>query len=237
MTLAYRFLAFLAVIGTLALTTLFFFPELDVSATAYFYDAPRAAFMPEYMTALEAVHSSTPIFVGAAALALVSMTAFYATSVYAKGNAHHKIALARCVLALCLWIAGPGIIVNSLFKNEWGRARPHQTWIFGGDKEFTRVFVKTDQCERNCSFSSGDPAAAAAFVAFGLVDRRRRYYWLAGSLILAAGLGAARVMQGKHFLSDVLSSMAVVYGLYALADWLVRTKLSLKKEKQSCALS
>lgn len=112
-----------------------------------------------------------------------------------------------------VWLIGPGLIVNAAFKDHWGRARPHQISIFGGEKRFTPAFFMTDQCERNCSFSSGDPAAGFALAAFAAMDRRRRRFWFALSLAAGAAFGATRVIQGKHFFTDVLTTMFVVYSV------------------------
>jgi len=61
------------------------------------------------------------------------------------------------------------------------------------------------QCERNCSFVSGDVSAALSFLAVALlVPARRRGWALAGTALMAGGIGFARMVAGAHFLSDVL---------------------------------
>ena len=49
-------------------------------------------------------------------------------------------------------LLGPGLLVNGLLKANWGRARPIQTDLFGGDWPFSEVWVVTDHCQSNCSF-------------------------------------------------------------------------------------
>ena len=61
-------------------------------------------------------------------------------------------------------IVGSGIIANWYFKDQWGRARPVHVSEFGGDKIFTRAFVKSNQCEKNCSWISGESSAAFSFL-------------------------------------------------------------------------
>jgi lipid A 4'-phosphatase len=76
---------------------------------------------------------------------------------------------------------------------------------FGGDRTFTPPFIPANQCVKNCSFTSGE--AASVFVPFYaaglLVPHGSAALILAGTLLgFAAGL--MRIVQGAHFLSDVV---------------------------------
>jgi lipid A 4'-phosphatase len=125
--------------------------------------------------------------------------------------------LAFLILSLAL---GPGLLVNEVFKAESGRARPGQVEQFGGEKSFTPVFQPADQCTRNCSFVSGHAAMGFYLIGLAWVRQDRRWLWLG----IAAGalVGAARILQGGHFLSDVLFGFWVVYGVNVLlARWLL----------------
>lgn len=122
-------------------------------------------------------------------------------------------------LVLCMAI-GPGVVANLIFKDHWGRARPAQTTLFGGAKQFTPALTRSDQCARNCSFVSGEAANlfAIGFALALLSERvRRRSLYLAA---IAAGMlaGIVRIGAGGHFLSDVFFAgvfMAfVARGLY-----------------------
>jgi lipid A 4'-phosphatase len=112
--------------------------------------------------------------------------------------------------------------VNGILKEHWGRARPEQ--VFGGEAEFTAPLVIADECARNCSFVSGEAAAAAALaIVVGALSwptlgprGRRRAVALLGSVASAAGL--MRVATGRHFLSDVVFA-ALVTAFVALALW------------------
>ena len=50
-------------------------------------------------------------------------------------------AAAYVALALLL---GPGLMVNVLFKDQWGRARPGQVTEFGGTARFTPAWIPSD---------------------------------------------------------------------------------------------
>jgi lipid A 4'-phosphatase len=118
-------------------------------------------------------------------------------------------------LLLIVLAIGPGLIVNGILKEHWGRARPRDVTQFGGTRSFTPALVIADQCERNCSFSAGHPSAGFALAALGYayLSRRRRR----GAILAATGfgllIGFARVAAGAHFLSDVLFSGLIVIGL------------------------
>ncbi len=101
-------------------------------------------------------------------------------------------------------LLGPGLIANVLFKNQWGRARPRQIEQFGGDLAFTPPLVIADQCPRNCSFVSGDASMGFALLAVALLIPWARKTWVIAALLFGAFIGLIRIVQGAHFLSDVI---------------------------------
>ena len=112
-----------------------------------------------------------------------------------------RLQLGFVVLAGAL---GPGLLVNSGFKENWQRARPYQVEPFGGTQQFTRATVMTDQCNNNCSFVSGHVACGIFFVSLMLVQRRRALAWGASGVLAGLVIGFARMADGAHWLSDVL---------------------------------
>ncbi|RMG33381.1 MAG: phosphatase PAP2 family protein [Gammaproteobacteria bacterium] len=119
-------------------------------------------------------------------------------------------ALRRRLLFLFLVLAiGPGLLVNEVFKAESGRARPSTVEQFGGDRHFTPAFEPSDQCASNCSFVSGHAGMGFFFLALAWVLKDRRwFYWGA---LLGAVVGLGRILQGAHFLSDVIFGYPVVF--------------------------
>lgn len=99
---------------------------------------------------------------------------------------------------------GPGIVVNLGFKDHWQRARPYQVENFGGEKQFTRAAVITDQCDDNCSFVSGHVACGYFFISLMLLHRRRGMVWAATGLAAAALIAFSRMSDKAHWLSDTL---------------------------------
>ena len=111
-------------------------------------------------------------------------------------------------------VAGPGLLVNGLFKEHWGRARPFDLVAFGGNKAFTPALVISDQCTHNCSFVSGHAALAFWTVAFALLFRKPwRCVAVAMALLYGFLVGLVRVAQGSHFLSDVVFAAALSVGV------------------------
>lgn len=130
----------------------------------------------------------------------------------------------RAVLFMLAVLAvGPGLVVNVVFKDHWGRARPRDVVEFGGNREFTPAFVISDQCERNCSFVSGHASLPFAFAALGFLLRRRRWALYAGAAAFGGLVGLGRIAQGAHFLSDVVfSGVFVFFVAYLLAYFVFR---------------
>ena len=114
-----------------------------------------------------------------------------------------------CFLLASL-ICGPGILVNLVLKdNSIGRARPVHIQEFGGDKTFTPAFVYSGQCEKNCSFVSGHASIGFYLIGLGWLFRKRYLFWV--GFALGAYVGMVRIVQGGHFLSDVVLAFWAVY--------------------------
>jgi lipid A 4'-phosphatase len=130
----------------------------------------------------------------------------------------------RAIIFLLATLAvGPGLVVNAVFKDHWGRARPRDVAEYGGTREFTPAFVVSDECDANCSFVSGHASIPFAFAALGLVWRRRRRLIYGGAAVFGGLVGLGRIAQGAHFLSDVIFSGILVFAVaYLLARYVFR---------------
>ncbi len=115
------------------------------------------------------------------------------------------------VLAAAL---GPGLTVNVIFKDHWGRPRPREVVELGGQERFLPVLVKGSDPQAK-SFPCGHCAIGFYLSVPWLVLRRRRRALALGFLLAGlawgATLGAARMMAGGHFLSDVIWSAGMVW--------------------------
>jgi membrane-associated phospholipid phosphatase len=107
-------------------------------------------------------------------------------------------------LAVLAYLAGPIGIVNGWFKQYSGRPRPYETHLFGGDMHFVSVADFSGACTSNCSFISGEAAAAGWLLGVAIILRGR--YRRLGNVLIAASVITPfiRLAMGGHFLSDVL---------------------------------
>jgi lipid A 4'-phosphatase len=114
------------------------------------------------------------------------------------------------VLTLLL---GAGLIVNNGFKEHWGRERPMKIQEFGGTAPYQPALIRSSVCKHNCSFTSGHAAVGFSLMALGIFGtyRTRRRWLLIGGAV-GAFIGFVRMVEGDHFLSDVIFSGLVIWG-------------------------
>lgn len=112
----------------------------------------------------------------------------------------------RAVVFLIATMAlAPGLLVNVLLKDHWGRPRPIDVTLFGGNQNFVAWWDPRGDCPSNCSFVSGDVAGAVWTIApAALAPPHWRALAYAAALALSFGMAAIRVMAGAHFPSDVI---------------------------------
>lgn len=214
-TVFLRLLAMLLGAGFLLAAVFAAWPGLDIRAAAVFHTAdgfPLGA--SAFVRGLRAVYR---IVIWGAFLT----TAWLLLHRILRGAAL-RVPARVWLFALGTWVLGAGLLVNAVLKDHWGRARPDETTLFGGAGTFSGPFAIAGQCARNCSFSSGEGAAAAAFacVAIGLFwpalrGRRDQARALVCLILFALGIMFARMAPGRHFLSDMLFSFVLV-GLVAM---------------------
>jgi membrane-associated PAP2 superfamily phosphatase len=122
---------------------------------------------------------------------------------------------ARSGVFLALLLAlGPGLLVNTIFKEGWGRPRPREVLQFEGKKIFLHPWQKGISGQGR-SFPSGHASAAfymmSPFFIYRHKNKKRAHAWLAGGVVFGIFMSIARISQGGHFLSDTLWSFGMVY--------------------------
>jgi membrane-associated PAP2 superfamily phosphatase len=125
----------------------------------------------------------------------------------------------------------PGLLVNVLLKDHWGRPRPIDVTQFGGNQNFAAWWDPRGDCPSNCAFVSGDVSGAVWTLApAALAPPQWRALAYTAALALAVGMGIVRMMAGAHFPSDVifagLFTFLVIWITYAVIYRWPRTRLS-----------
>ncbi|UCE06123.1 MAG: phosphatase PAP2 family protein [bacterium] len=117
------------------------------------------------------------------------------------------------LIILTLFI-GPGLLVNAIFKDHWGRPRPRQVQEFGGRWEFKEVW-QPGTPGKGKSFPCGHCSMGFFFITLYYCFKRKHkllaYSSFVFSIALGMFIGFARISQGGHFLSDVLWSWGLTY--------------------------
>ncbi len=117
------------------------------------------------------------------------------------------------------FIVGPGLTSNLALKENWGRPRPNHVQQFAGAADFQPWWRPGGDCERNCSFVSGEASQAYWTVAPAtLAPPLVRPVAMGTAIVFGTSVGAMRVVFGRHFVSDVIFAgvitIAIVMALY-----------------------
>jgi len=138
----------------------------------------------------------------------------------------------RAIVFLMATMAlAPGLLVNVVLKDHWGRSRPIDVTQFGGSERFVAWWDPRGDCPANCAFVSGDVAGAFWTIApAALAPPQWRAVAYGAALALGTGMAAIRVMAGAHFPSDVIFAgvftFLIIWLAYALIYRWPRTRLS-----------
>lgn len=196
-------------------------PGIDIWASALFFDTETGRFPLNDSAALELLRN---IIWNAANLALLACMVFGTFALLATRET--AVPGRVWAFAVALIFLGPILIVNGVLKAYWGRARPADTDIFGGDLPFSQAWHWAGNCPSNCSFVSGEAAAVTCLAIIlalvlwhNVADRKRLLFLLIALVILGASL---RLMKGRHYLSDITWSVLITLTLAHLLAWRMR---------------
>ncbi|HWG78126.1 MAG TPA: phosphatase PAP2 family protein [Stellaceae bacterium] len=209
-----RGVAAYAAVFALAAAIFLLFPGIDLWTSGLFY-RPEGHFFLGDWAPVHVIYRGVPYIVE---LVVIAVPALCLVALWRRRSAAALDTRAAAFLLLSLAL-GPGLLVNAVLKDHWGRARPAQVTEFAGTQHFTPALIPADQCARNCSFPAGHPAIGFYLVSFAFLVRNPRRRRVAEGAAIAAGalIGLTRIAQGGHFLSDVVFSGLLVYG----TSWLL----------------
>ena len=206
------------------------FPQLDLRVAQHFHDhtdASRHVFAwrvyPPLMAARNVGLWIGTVLVAPAVAALVVKLILPRHKIFISGRA---IVFLIATLALA-----PGLMVNVVLKDHWGRPRPIDVTEFGGKQQFVPWWSTHGDCPGNCSFVSGDVAGAFWTVApAALAPPQWRALAYGAALALGTGMAAIRVMAGAHFVSDVIFAgiftFLIIWVVHGLIYRWPRTRLT-----------
>jgi len=119
-----------------------------------------------------------------------------------------------CAFFVLLMIIAPGLIVNSLLKEHFGRPRPRDTIEFDGEHLYEAPLAY-NSASPGKSFPSGHATMGYYFFGFYILFRRRHKKFAVGALIFTilfgSLIGLTRMVQGAHYPSDIIWSAAICY--------------------------
>ena len=140
-------------------------PAIDLAATGLFY-VPGEGFPLADWAPLVAVEDTRSRGSPGSSSLIVALGAVWLALI---GRPLWRLDRKALVFLVAATALGPGLIANTVLKDNWGRARPYQTEAFGGTRQFTPAPLPAAQCERNCAFVSGHAALAFSVVSFALL--------------------------------------------------------------------
>jgi lipid A 4'-phosphatase len=189
------------------------FPDIDRYISSLFFD-PQQGFHLKNHPLVQGIYKGTGWVMGSL---LVGMMLLFALSFLP--HLRERLPSRRTLgFLICAALLGPGLLVNATLKENWNRPRPAQTVDFGGQYTFSPALTPGSECQRCLSFVSGHASAGFYLFAFALLSCRRR--WLCIPVLAGVIIGGIRIMQGGHFLGDVLFSGWVVWFSSYLLYWL-----------------
>jgi lipid A 4'-phosphatase len=204
-------LTILSVVTSCLLILFYIYPEIDLHVSSVFAQRDAEGFFTGFSLdgSFGFVGLKRVAFWGSRFLAVLFLCAWIVSLFYPRAVAGLS-PRAWGFLLLCL-LVGPGLVANLVLKDHWGRARPREIAYFGGTAQFTPAPVISKECNRNCSFVSGDAAFGFFLPCFAYLvpsTRRRRVFW--GLMGCGAIFASARIAMGAHFLSDVVYALVIV---------------------------
>lgn len=174
--------------------------NIDLLMSHFFY-TENVGFTHEEDFIVRLFYRSVPV---AVTFSLVLFIGFSILAFINKPLRKHN----RLVLALFISIlVGPGLIVNSLFKEHFGRPRPSQTIEFGGQYEHKMV-LEANWNNYGKSFPSGHASVPFSFLVLVFAAYRRGRLKLAKQLALGIvvwflAASYSRIAAGGHHFTDV----------------------------------
>jgi lipid A 4'-phosphatase len=197
----------LPLMGIIFLTAALGVANADIKIEEYFYSPDGGWFLGQSEPWSFLYHfGNIPAFLLSAAGLFSFLLSFFRRTFLP----YRKIGL----FLVIFMILGPGLLVNTVFKDHWGRPRPADIVQFGGSERFHH-FWEMGRPGQGKSFPSGHASVGFFLFAPFFVLRNNHRKWALSFLFLGISygmlMGLGRMVQGGHFLTDVLWAGAITY--------------------------
>lgn len=193
--------------------------DLDLKTASLFHGGDGTwPWDPKWFIQLLYQYGTYPA-IGAASIAGV----LWVASAFRPELVRHRALVMFLALVMAI---GPGLIINAVFKENFGRPRPRDVQEFGGENQFLPVW-QPDFSQKARSFPSGHASMGFYWMCLGVYfwERNRQRSWgiLAFGFAYGCLMGFGRIAQGGHWLSDILWAGGFVY----LTSWILYRTLRL----------
>ncbi|KQC07750.1 MAG: hypothetical protein APR54_05625 [Candidatus Cloacimonas sp. SDB] len=212
----------------LSLTIIFNLTGLDLIIQSKFYNSETGWFLKNSQpwSFIYNFGNLPALILSVGALLIIALSTYYE-----KLKKITKVSL-YLILVMAL---GPGLLVNSILKDNWGRPRPRNIAEFGGKYQYEEVLT-IDPESRGKSFPCGHASMGFYFFVLYFIFRKKNKC-LAGSLlffslIFGSLIGLARIIQGGHFASDVIWTGGLLYLTSALVYYFMKLDKFSRFENQ-----
>ena len=208
---------------TSSLSLLFAYnPEIDLAVSRLFFSEEYEKFLLAKNPILNIVANSAFIL---AALVLFINALLIMKKFFETRSLNFQL-YKRESFVILVFLIGSIILIQGFIKPYFGRARPDTIQEFGGKLEFSPAFKASEQCHAthfivifhksfnlplsNCSFVSFHTSLGFVLVACAMRMNHKRRLFIIVASSFAILFMIARILQGKHFLSDVIFSACLM---------------------------
>lgn len=197
----------------IVLTLPFWLSQLDIIAAGRFYhpDLSDNPWPDENLGLWDFLYEAAPI------LALLLLLGALGVLGFSGTDAKTRLTRRRALFVLLSVMLGPGLIVNLVFKDHYGRPRPRQIEQFQGHLTYQPPGLPGEEGK---SFPCGHCSVGFVTWVFYFLTRRKRAGLATGILFAATTfgvlIGIGRMAAGAHFLSDIIWSGLLSYAVCTL---------------------
>jgi lipid A 4'-phosphatase len=200
-------------------------PEIDISFSNLFFDGIKFPLSMHFLPIMKIIDRF--IEFGCMALWVMFITEMFRKE-YKKYGLKYRDLMRKLIYIAAVGLSGSVGAVHFI-KHYIMRCRPNYIEFFGGPSHFTEIWTRNlleaVDITKCVSFVSGHAAIGFLIYAIAFTAVKTKRFIFLGTVV--GGLfGFIRIIQGQHFLSDVIFSGYVVYFSALLLSVIMRPKVN-----------